>query len=247
MRVLHLALGATVGLACAHEPTTTSASESSLAGAPAEPGRPMGDRSRAFAAWESSWVSLGPPEQSPQGEVRGKVTAIVPGTVEVPGSVRIEAADGTAVELALSGPGTLVLAVDDEVAVTWSVRPVGREIFDESIAVLDRDRRVIYARGSAFEAASLAPGWSAQSKAVAERGKRWMGRGAREESRWVVVALGEATAVVKESDPTRRLATAHGEYAVSASAISWTRGGRPSGASSYERFALVRLPARPRA
>jgi len=242
MRVLHLALGATVGFACAHEPTTTESE--SLAGAPAEPGRPRGDRSRAFPAWETSRVSLRPPEQPPHGELLGKVTAIVPGTVEAPGSVRIEAADGTAVELALSGPGTLVLAVDDEVAVTWSVAPVGRDSIAESLGLLDRDRRVIYASGIDFDAAALAPGWSVQSKGVAERGKRWMGRGAREESRWVVVALGEATAVVKQSDPMRRLATAHGEYAVSASAITWTRGVQPSEASSYESFDLVRLPAR---
>jgi len=218
----------------------------SLSRAAVEPKRPKGDQSRTFAAWETSWVRLEPPPGE-EGELNGEVIVIVPAPADASGrakgSLRIEAADGRVVELPLSGPGTLALAPGDEVKVRWRVRHHGIHLVRE-LGVLDRNHRVIYASSGSGDA-SFAPGWYVEAKDVAERSEPRMKGGAARESRWLVLAKGDASALVKESEGARRLVTPEGDYAVSGSAISWSDGMLPPDASSYESFGLVLLPAAP--
>lgn len=213
-----------------------------------EPGRPKGDGSRAYPAWETSYVSVSVPEDPAEGELHGKVTALTPGTMPPPdavsyeptGSLVITAADGRTVELGLSGSGTLAVAIGDEVMVKWRTQHMGIHTVSD-LGLVDRNHRVIYASSGNGDV-TFAPGWYTEAKGVAERSSPHMRGGARRESRWLLVARGEAAAVVQQSDGARRLVTDDGEYVVSGSALTWSAGKRPPDSSSYETFGLVLLP-----
>jgi hypothetical protein len=212
-----------------------------------EPGRPKGDGSRAFPAWETSYVSVAVPEDPAEGELHGKVTALRPGTMPAPdavsfeptGSLVITAADGRTVSLGLSGSGMLAVAIGDEVMVKWRTQQLGIHTVSD-IGLVDRAHRVIYASSGSGDV-TFAPGWYTEAKGVADRGSPHMRGGARRESRWLVVARGDAAAVVQQSEGSRRLVTDDGEYAVSGSAVTWSAGKRPLDSSAYETFGLVRL------
>lgn len=205
-----------------------------------EKGRPRIDESRAFPAWETSWVSLSPPTESPQGELAGKVTAIRPPAVEKTfGALRIEAADGTAVELPLAGPGRLALAVGDEVAAKWRVQSMSIHTASD-VALVDRDGRVVYASSSSGDA-TFAPGWVVEVKGVHERGKPHMVGGARRETRWLLLARGDATAMVTADLGARRLTTKDGDFAVVGAAITYSPGKRAPDSSAHETFTIVRV------
>lgn len=227
---------------------TVEVSPPSLSRKAVEPGRPKGDGSRAFPEWETSYVSVAVPEEPAEGELHGKVTALTPGTMPAPdavsyeptGSLVITAADGRMVELGLRGSGTLAVAIGDEVMVKWRTQHMGIHTVSD-IGLVDRNHRVIYASSGNGDV-TFAPGWSIESKGVAERDSPHMRGGARQESRWLAVARGDATAVVQQSEGARRLVTEDGEYAVSGSAVTWSAGKLPPDASSYETFGVVLLP-----
>jgi hypothetical protein len=228
---------------------TVAAKPPALARTSTERGRPAGDRSESFAAWTTSWVSIDPPAGADDGLLLGTVEAITPappptaGGRPGKGSLRIVAADGTAVELPIAGPGRPALAVGDTVTAKWRFRVVRIHPVAE-VGIVDRDGRLIYARSADGDPA-YAPGWFVEQKDVAERGDPHMKGGARRESRWLLLARGDAAAFVRESEPARRLVTSEGEYAVSGAAITWTDVMLPPDAGQYSSFAIVRLPAAP--
>lgn len=226
---------------------TLEARVPSLSRKAVEPGRPKGDDSRAFPAWETSYVWIATPKEPVEGEVRGKVTAITPGTMPAPddvlreptGLLVITADDGRTLELGLGGSGGLAVAVGDEVMARWRTANMGIHTVSD-IGLVDRNHRVIYASSGNGDI-TFAPGWYVEAKGVAERGRPHMRGGARPESRWLVVARGDAAAMVQRSEGARRLVTDEGEYAVSGSAVTWSAGKLPPDASTYETFGLVLL------
>lgn len=218
---------------------TIEAKAPSLAGKAAS-GRPRGDRSKALPGWETSWVGLGAPKDAKEGEVHGKVTEIRPAVGETSGVVRIEGNGGAVVELELRGPGKLVLAVGDEVAVRWETVQIQIHTID-SLSLIDAKGRVVYA-GSGTGSPVFAPGWFFEKKGVAERGEPHMRGGARREERWLLIAFGDAAAFVRSSEGARKLSTKDGDFAVAGSAVTWSAGMRPPDSSEYETFSIVRLP-----
>jgi hypothetical protein len=221
----------------------TAEAKAPVLGKALEKGRPKGDRSRAFPEWETRWFSLGPPAKEPdgsalKGEVTGEVTAIEPAVGDKKGRVRIEAGESTAVELELAGPGRPPFAVGDVVAAKWRVERAGIHNV-RHLAVAHVDGRLIYASSGGGDVA-FAPGWYIESKGVRER-DRADGRYARRESRWQLVALGDAAALVSESDAARRLETDAGEFAVHGSAISYSGGMRRPDSSAYSTFSIARI------
>jgi hypothetical protein len=218
---------------------TAATTPPKLTSKPAEAGRPKGDRSRAFPSWETSWVGVGAPDDPPEGETHGKVAEIRAAVGETPGVLRIEAADGRALELPLRGSGQLALAVGDAVAAKW--RTSQSQIHTvHDLAILDGKGGVVYASsGNGDE--TFAPGWYFEQKGIADRGNPHMRGGARSESRWLVIAKGDVAAFVKQSEGARRLSTPDGDFAVSGSAITWSKGKLPPDSSSYSTFGIVRL------
>lgn len=225
--------------------TAASASEiddrssaAELADDPAEAGRPNGDRSRAWPSWwQTDGVVLSAPKAAKEGELQGEVTAIrSPG--KTPGAVRIEPKRGAAIELPLTGAGRLALALRDEVTVKWRATSIGRHAITD-IVVTRRDGSIVYAHAGDGDA-TFAPGWRVEVRDVRETDEPGMVDGARRASHWVSLALGDATAIVAESDGARRLATKQGVFAVAASSIRWSEGVRPPDAASYDEFTIVR-------
>jgi hypothetical protein len=209
-----------------------------LAEDPVEAGRPNGDWSRAWPSWwQTEGVVLSAPKTAKEGELRGEVTAIRPAG-KTPGAVRIEPKRGAAVELPLTGAGRLALAVRDEVTVKWRTTSIGRHAITD-IVVTRRDGSIVYAHAGDGDA-TFAPGWRVEVRDVRETEEPGMVDGARRASHWVSLALGDATAMVAESDGARRLSTKQGVFAVSASSIRWSEGVRPPDASSYDQFTIVR-------
>jgi hypothetical protein len=204
-----------------------------------EKGRPRGDRSRALPDWETSSYSLAPPADAADGELRGSVTAIRPTAGEKPGAVRIEAADGKAIELASTGPSAPPLAVGDDVAVKWRLQQIGiHQVRD--FALVHTDGRLVYASSGSADR-TFAPGWYVEDKGVRERDSPDRPGYARRESRWLLLALGDAVAIVSESDSMRRLETKDGNFAVHGSAISYSAGMRVPDSTSYATFSIARL------
>jgi hypothetical protein len=206
--------------------------------AKSEPGRPRGDRSKKLPDWETSWVAVRLPKDVDEGEVHGKVAEI--GTGTGPRPLKITGKGGKTLELEIDGPGRLVVAVGDEVAVRWRRGRIQIHTVTD-IAVLDAAGNVIYA-GSANGDATFAPGWWVEAKGIHERGSPHMAGGARREERWLLLGRGDAAAFVRGGEGARRLSTPEGDYAVSGSAVTWSAGKRPPDSSSYETFGITRLP-----
>ena len=210
-----------------------------LTGKPAQAGRPKGDRSLALPDWDVRWVRIQAPTDVREGEVFGNVAKIEMAVADKPGVLRIEAADGRVVEMQVSGPGQLALTVGDAVAAKWRTSHIQIHTVHD-VAVLDADGHVVYASSGTGDA-TFAPGWHVEVDGVAERGTPHMRGGARRESRWLLLANGDAAAFVQQSESARRLATPDGDFAVSGSATTWSEGMRPPDSSTYETFGLVRL------
>lgn len=217
-----------------HSATTTTPSSTA-----AEKGRPSRDQSLAFPAWETSWVSLESPPGTDAGQLSGNVTTISSPVGTTPGALHIQAADGTTIELAIRGSRRLAVAVGDAVLAKWRVQHIAIHTVSD-VALVDREGRVVYASSGTGDA-RFAPGWRVEAKGVHDRGSPHVAGGARSQQRWLLLALGDASAMVKGSEGTRRLATKDGDFAVSGSALTWSPGKRPPDSSSYEQFTIVRV------
>lgn len=212
----------------------------SLTAKPAQRGRPKGDRSLECPAWEpGSFRLAAPTDGAPEGELRGRVKTLRPAKDAKPGVVEITAADATVTALALTGPGKPMLAVGDEVTVKWREQRIGIHHVS-SLGVIDGDRRTTYATAGDGDAI-FAPGWFVEVGEVAELDEPHTEGGARRETRWLLLGVGDDAAFVREGDAARRLTTSGTEYCLDGGAVGWTDGLRVPDSSSYHSFTIVRF------
>lgn len=214
-----------------------------LSDATAERGRPRGDASRAERR-TAGWYALSAPrEPAPgRGETAARVVEVRRATREeaADGVVRLEARDGSTIDLPLSGRRVPPIQAGDEVGVRWERRRLGFHRV-EAIGLIDAAGRVVYASSGSGDP-RYAPGWYIEVGDVRTRGEPHTTGGARRERRWLLVARGDAVAFVAEDEPgARLLTTSDGTYAVWGHATSWTPGVLPPEASTYEAYTIRRV------
>ena len=110
----------------------------------------------------------------------------------------------------MMGPRRLALAVGDEIVVRWRKQRIAIHSI-EDIALIERDGGLVYASSGTGDP-TFAPGWRIEAKAIRKRDSPHMIGGARRQSRWLLVALGDATAMLTEGESARRLTTAAGDF-----------------------------------